>query len=509
MAEDNEIFQPRYTHEEKVAFKKRVKDWEKAESIHCTNIEEALNICHRWLYLEPADTEFIEVAVAAVLDRELPGDPVWMLLVTPSGGMKSELLRALSVYPKSYTLDLLTPHTFVSGLTRRNPKTKELEPVGGLLKHMDGKCLMLKDFTTVLSSDEGTRNEIYGQLRSIYDGYFEKGFGTLPEPIRVRATIGLVAGVTPAIDKYHRMAGLLGERFLKVRSSPDRRKAARRASENTGLEQQMRHELKNAFKTFFNSLDFAHVPDLDADQESELLEIGLYLGRMRAHIWANWFSGDIIDMDIVEPEIPTRVTKQLRKLAQLLAIIRGHQTIESEDIDSIRRVAADTANQKRQKIVEAFRKVGLDIALNLSDIAGMTPGLHYRAARNQLILMTALDIVQQDEHDLYSLKADFKDLVEKASIYSSPVHAKKEPKKGVFSALTGGLDIPPPTIERGLEALLKTHGEVSHHEAARYLKNLDLGLDSYNHTVDRLEYRNKLTRTLSGLRIGPAWSGEQ
>ena len=449
---DEEIGADNDSEEEEIEIRTPIHDrhdeWLSAEKIYCNTFTEVIGVCKNWLYLEDRDEVFILVSTAALLDRELEGDPIWLFLITPSGGMKSELIRALSIYEKAYTLDILTPNTFISGLTRKNRDTGEPEPVGGLLFRMDGKCLLLKDFTTILSSDQGTRSEIYGQLRSIYDGYYEKGFGTLPDPIRVKAKIGLVAGVTPIIDKYSKMTGLLGERFLKIRSNPNKRKATRKASDNAGKEVQMRHEISNAFKTFFDTLEFSNVPDMTEDQADALLEIGLYLGYMRAHVWTTWAQGAIIDMDVVSPEVPTRVTKQLRKLARIMTVILGHDTIQDDEMNILRRVARDTANQKRQKIVDVFNEVGLNQELSLTDIAARAPGLHYKTAGNQIIVMEALDIVEISENGLYRLTDSFKPLVKSVSIPTPPINEIKKPENGSFSALTGGEGILSPDDPR-------------------------------------------------------------
>ena len=116
----------------------------------------------------------------------------------------------------------------------------------GILQDLNGKVLVIKDFKAVLSMPEIVRSEIYGQLRAIYDGYYEKGFGTLPEPIRVKATLGLIACVTPVIDKYTKAHSALGERFLKLRIRTDVDKASKRAYENAEKARLMRHELSLA-----------------------------------------------------------------------------------------------------------------------------------------------------------------------------------------------------------------------------------------------------------------------
>ena len=41
--------------------------------------------------------------------------------------------------------------------------------------------------------------------------------GNVDEKIQYQTKFGLIAGVTPVIDKYYTIMGSLGERFLKLR----------------------------------------------------------------------------------------------------------------------------------------------------------------------------------------------------------------------------------------------------------------------------------------------------
>lgn len=409
---------------------------ERLRNRNADTLEDLLNIHRKWLYIEGDDVEFIEVAIAATLDREIPGDPVWLFLVAPSGALKTEIIRSLRDYHRGYTLDTLTPATLISGKAEKNKDTEEYEPIAGILRHLDGRCLLIKDFTTILSSSDETRTAIYGQLRSAYDGYFEKAFGTMPYPVRVKATFGLVAGVTPVIDKYTKMTNVLGERFLMVRQSPDPLRAARKASENTGVEGEMRAQLAGATADFISNLHFNPLPELNQAQEEEIIRIGCYIALMRTHVFCSYYQGDIIDMDAVEPEIPTRVSKQLKKLSILLAIIRGHDRVEEEDLNTIRRVAKDSCDPKRQKIIEVFTAMGFDSYLDLNDISGRVRGLYYRTVRNELAKMQVLGILEQDERSLYRPTEEFRDYLD--VVYDPLDSSKKKAENGFFSEHSRG-----------------------------------------------------------------------
>jgi hypothetical protein len=385
----------------------------------------------KWLYLEPDDGDFIDVSLAALLDREIPGDPVWLYLIGDPGALKSELLRAYSTYPRAYTLDILTTATFISGLTQKNSETGEPEPIGGILQHLDGKTVVVKDFTTLLNSAEDSRTEIYGQLRSIYDGYFEKAFGTMPRKVSVRAKIGLVCGVTPVIDKYSAMHSTLGERFLKIRTNPDKWKAATRALRNEGKEQIMRQELGNATRTFLENLDFKVVPELTEEQETDIINISMFVSLLRSNIWSTYDNGYLVDMEIISSEVPTRLAKQFKHLVKLLAIIRGHPDYVTErEMATLGRVARDTAEPRKQSIMDYFYRWGHDLAFEPNDMAGSINGLYRKSVRNHLQILQTLECIEllEDKNDeLYQLTEEFKSYFK--AVYRIPFPPQSLQKK--------------------------------------------------------------------------------
>lgn len=384
-----------------------------------------LDKCHKtfdkWLSLEPSDHKAIDVVLATALDRDVDGDPTWLFLIAPSGGTKTEILRGLNEYDKIYTLSSLTTKTFISGkiVYRNKPEGKKELVVQGLLPKINGKVLVIKDFTVILSMPDVVRNEIFGQLRDIHDGYYEKGFGNLPYPIKIKADIGLISGVTPAIDKYQKVTTMLGERFLKVRLHPKTRETSKQASLNRGKEKQMREEIGRAVAEFLNSLKFNKMPQLSEGQRDDIIKMAEYIALMRVHVYAKLnYKGQIIEMDTPEPEIPTRASKQLSKLAVSLALLRGHDTVMEEDLDTVRRVARDTGLPRRQTIVEIMGEQQLKLGFDEGDIAGHSK-LHYNTVRREfekMVSLGILDVKNTNEVSLYKFSDSFKELVESVGL---------------------------------------------------------------------------------------------
>lgn len=395
--------------------------------IFTKTLDELKTVYNRWLHIGDDEWYTVEVPLAVAKEREVPGDPIWLYLIAPPGGRKTEQVRAMKQYPRIYTVDSLTTATFISGKVVKDEDSGEYFPIAGILTNINGKVLVIKDFTTILSKPDMVRADIFGQLRAIYDGYFEKAFGTLPEPIRVKATIGLIACVTPIIDRYTKVHSALGERFLKVRSHTDRSKASKRAYGNVEQVTQMRRELSNATVSFLNSLkiDVNNLPKLDSTQDAIILALGEYVTLMRCRLFVRYSPhGKIVNIEYVEPEIPTRVCMQLKKLAMLLAVIRGHDCVMSSEINTLIKVAQDTSLPSREKILSAMIDIASPVVC--PDIVGRTK-IHRNTVVNELEKMTALDIVETLDVkgvDFYRITNQFLDnAITPVKQYTEPQYA--------------------------------------------------------------------------------------
>jgi len=144
-------------------------------------------------------------------------------LISPSGGTKTEIVRNIK-NKDIYTLDSVTAHSFISGKIDKDDDGNPI-PVTGILKEIDGKILIIKDFTVLLGKRREDRDEIFSQLRSLYDGYIEFAFGTSPTPIRIEAKIGLIAAVHPSNRRIHKSVSPTWRKILKNKASPRRQKS--------------------------------------------------------------------------------------------------------------------------------------------------------------------------------------------------------------------------------------------------------------------------------------------
>jgi hypothetical protein len=344
------------------------------------------NAFSRWLHIE--DDDFIDVGLATVIAHGFPGDPVWLFLVGPSGCGKTEFLSALRT-ERIYHLTQFTPNTLVSGLNQ----SKKKDP--SLLPDLDEKVVVIKDFTAILSENPKTRSQIFGQLRDVYDGSTAKAFGSGVRTRRYDCHVGLIAGVTPAIEKYQSLDQVLGERFLNYRISYVRPEmAVEKARQNAGSQTQMRSELEGVVTEFLReerpcSPDAIAVPPIFAEMIQSLAST---VAALRTSVPKNR-SGEV--QYVPETEIGTRLVVQLTKLGSALAMARGRSEFTQAEYDVLLKVARHSVPTLRMRIVAALmhKSGALNKWVTTTELDKETklPGASVRAAADDLRLLGLVD----------------------------------------------------------------------------------------------------------------------
>ena len=275
-----------------------------------TGIKKLHDRFNEWLLI--TDWGALIVTVAAVIANLLPGDPLWLFLVTAPSGVKTEYISSLNGLPKIRSLSDLTAQTFASGMKAKNDPSL-------LPKLSYGTVLTFKDFTTVLSMHRDKRHEIFSQLREIYDGAYSKSWGT-GKTLNWKGKIGLIAGVTTIIDTHYSIYQILGERFIQYRiSQPEPDEVAEVAMRNQGHEKQMREALAIAVQEFVEELNLEVVPKLGLETIKKLAKLSSFVVLARSGVIRDRYGSKEITY-VPELESPPRLAKQLALLAKSLMI---------------------------------------------------------------------------------------------------------------------------------------------------------------------------------------------
>src|SRR5262249_10481749 len=166
----------------------------------------------------PHSHDELELALAAATSLSVADQDdtalVWLLIVGVPSSDKTATMLLLKGSPQTYYLDTLTVNSFASGFVDARPGTGK-QP--DLLPLLNGKCLVIKDLTTLFSLRDDAVKKVLGDLQSIYDGEYAKATGTVGV-IRHQSRFALVGCITPhALTKHHNYTSSIGSRFLYYR----------------------------------------------------------------------------------------------------------------------------------------------------------------------------------------------------------------------------------------------------------------------------------------------------
>ncbi|MBV9469104.1 MAG: hypothetical protein JOZ57_07645, partial [Abitibacteriaceae bacterium] len=255
--------------------------------------------------------------------QENGGEATWLALVAPPASGKTEHITALAQLPHTYMAAELSVAALLSGTPRRD-KAKDAH--GGLLNQIGSfGILLLKDFTTILSMKFEKRAELLAALREIYDGSWTRYIGTDGgRTLSWEGKLGVIVGVTEAIDTHHAVINTMGERFLFFRlPSVDEGLQNRRVEKalcNIEREPSMRAELAEAVASLFNGIEWSHeVHTLDSQERRKLADLASLAARCRSAVERDSYTRDITN--IPDAETPTRIAQQLSKLFVGILII--------------------------------------------------------------------------------------------------------------------------------------------------------------------------------------------
>ena len=187
-------------------------------------------------------------------------------------------------------------------------------------------------------------------MRRIYDGKLRKEFGTADDPKSHEWTgrITFLVAVTPAIDRYASVIGVLGERFVIVRWP----RASGVEAAVAAMEQDRERapqELRSAVHALLNGLPNLQ-PTLSLQLKRRIGALSEIAVRGRAHVVREGYNKDITY--VPEPESNTRLPQQLAQLARGSALLDGRSEVSDRDLDLVKRVAFDCMPPVRKAILE-------------------------------------------------------------------------------------------------------------------------------------------------------------
>jgi hypothetical protein len=361
------------------------------------NIEKLRADLARWLSIPPEDRDVVDFTLGVYKSHDIPGDPLWGIIIDASGAGKTELLRAFRNRPDAYFLSNLTENTLVSGY--RDPKLPEKDP--SLLPELNEKVLVIKDLAPLLGMRAEARGAVIAGLRDAYDGFTDQGRGNLGR-ISYEARFTLLAASTLAIERTDTIEQELGERFIKFRArSSDSRDKVRKAISNLGADSPMRHDIEGAVSLYLDQLPKATNARVPAQLQEPLVDLAVFTAKARSHV-ARDRNGTI--QYLPRPEVGTRLGKELGKLLLALAIVRGKCEPDQSDFATVVRVAEDCIPPNRLAVLRAL---SLSDQVAASDIETAT-GLPHSTAFRTLEDLEVLGLVESFSFGQFDLGRKWK-----------------------------------------------------------------------------------------------------
>jgi len=344
---------------------------------------DALGTFRKWLHLD--DEAPVLAVAAAVVANLAEGDPVWLLIVGPPSGGKTEILSATTPMRCIIPAATVTEAALLSGTAH---KERAKDATGGLLRQVgEFGILLAKDFTSVLSQNKDTARQAISALREIYDGSWDRPVGTDGgRVLKWSGKCGFIGGVTPSYDKYSSIVNALGDRYLLLRlPNVDARAQALSALAQAEYEKPMRAALAEAMTGLIASADLAavHAP-LTEDETSRLVRLAMFAARARTAVERDGYTGELQVMP--QPEGPARLIKAMRRMYGALGALGVDSAARWSVLD---RIALDCAPAIRVPLMRAV--LAASEPARTSDLA-QTAGLVTKTAGRQLDDLALLGI---------------------------------------------------------------------------------------------------------------------
>lgn len=311
-------------------------------------IRELKEKIQRYQYME--DTDIIDAAIAALIATRLfIGSPVWLVIIGPSSGGKSQILRPLAMTDKKFIhrVDDLTENTFLSG----GNISGGADP--SLLNRIGEKgMIVISDMTVIFSKPIESRNALLSQMRMVYDGEMTKFVGNKITPISWKGSIGVLAGSTPSIYRSFEEVADMGERFIHYRMKEYNSEKAMRISMGRKLfGEALDIELSDLYVEYMKEIvsnweqKDIQLPEFVIDR---IIKVSSLCEKIRTVSHTD-FKDRTIDR-IPIPAKPMRVALQLTSLAKGLSIMREHEekSLGEDDIRIIDWCAYSLANEEKR-----------------------------------------------------------------------------------------------------------------------------------------------------------------
>jgi hypothetical protein len=376
--------------------------------------------------LLPEDLIKVVMATYISVKLDIPSS-LWLMVIGVPSSAKTDLVNMLRKANNSYFVDTLTQNPFASGYV-----PKKGQKAYDLLNEVPGKCLIIKDFTTIFSLNHDTVKKLLGELVSIYDGYYKKFSPTrgLKEYETVFSHIGCI---TPsAINKHYNYMNIIGPRFFFYRLPQIDPKKINQGFDIAWQSNRKKklEEISNKVCTYLEQIEKPldeTPPQIHFSTpgiKKAIEQLAYFTSKSRGTVFSqqqdfkdsqgnqiSYF--DVRDCQIEEP---WRAFNQLKGLATSLAVINQSDKVTWEEIRILEKIVLSSMPTLRAEVIEVFRKTKQLTSKELSQAIQKSQRTCQRVLK-ELEYLEILNSTQPHgpKAKVYSLKTEFCQFVQQAT----------------------------------------------------------------------------------------------
>lgn len=320
----------------------RVVDWSSVEAI---DHSEFLKRLGNRLILHKEQIQQLDIFFATIMaNLKTKGRPVWLMVIGPPGCGKTLPMMAIRYAPYVYMASAFRPTALISGWGLKGGEDMSLIP------KLDGKILLVKDMSSLLSQHKEVVAEVLGLLRDAYDGSCSRVYATGVERTYT-SRFGFIGATTPDIDAYWSLNVRLGERFLRYRcrATPVQiLEKIDRSLEGLAVEDKVDSEIEDICMSFFKYLTTKAEYKLQLANMKAIGRLAQLGAVLRTVVARSPFGHEVLV--IPEWEEATRYAKQLAKMALGLAFVRGKAINGPEEMEDLKTLVRDAMDARIEKI---------------------------------------------------------------------------------------------------------------------------------------------------------------
>lgn len=395
--------------------------------LECTSFDHLCKVYAQHLHFPKRLKDTLAIMLSSIVSVKLGGIQVWFRIIGPPGSGKSTLAEALAadrehVFPISHFTGLHSGYI--------EPGASHTDEDNSLIVKMHGRATFVKDADTLLSNQQ--RNTILSEFRDVFDGTSRAHYRNKVTHEYEDIQTSLVLCGTDDLRSLNRST--LGERFLDfdILGKHNGESYVDRTLRNTMLEvsksfaqpedvpegetvgmEVLKRTTMGYIYYLVDQIPHTLAPEVSAATSERIKALAQIVSLLRTrpkdHREEQAYR--------IRPELPTRLSAQLKKLAFCLAYTINRKEVDKRVVTILKEVALDTSEGYQLELATLLYRIR---AGSSSDDLATELRLSKSLVSRQLDHLRQLGVAESEKrrnghtagrkYDHWTLSPDFRDL---------------------------------------------------------------------------------------------------